>query len=556
MKSFALNRQLLSINQFYLSIFLSIYIGGLLNAVNFNRALNIGGIHDGYQIGLSLTVMVLFCYFLLELSAVASSISYKILASVLVLFSAAASYYMIFFNVVIGYGVIASVFKVTDLELASESVGYKFILWVLVFGLLPVIAINYVKLKNTFWQQVFGKSRGLITITSLILVVFLIKTSVNTIDEIGMSKSKAQNKYTAIPSGIMTSSYLPTNWIAGMSIYAYQEFGSDNKNLVDPTEIYEYVEQSSLEDTYVVFVLGETTRSDHMQLLGYPRETNPNLMNEKNLVAMNGISCDTATLLSMRCMFVREGAAADNDQREVSEHNIFYVLSKLGFSSELYAMQSEVWFYNTINADYYEMREALAANLDPNIKHFDDMVLIDYMKKSIERHTEGKHLVVLHTKGSHYSYSQRYPRDQAFFKPDCGSIDTKCTLSAQINSFDNSVRYVDLFMSRIFDQLRDKKAIVFYSADHGESINENSHFHATPKEIAPEEQFKVPMLVWASELYLDDPIRNQAFSNLRAKQKLNETAYHEEIFSSVLGCLGYQSENGGINPDNNWCAEP
>ena len=36
------------------------------------------------------------------------------------------------------------------------------------------------------------------------------------------------------------------------------------------------------------------------------------LAQEKNLVAFRGYSCDTATKLSLRCMFVRQGGADDN----------------------------------------------------------------------------------------------------------------------------------------------------------------------------------------------------------------------------------------------------
>ncbi len=70
-----------------------------------------------------------------------------------------------------------------------------------------------------------------------------------------------------------------------------------------------------LDDTYVVFIIGETTRWDHMGILGYNRNTTPKLAQEKNLVAFRGTSCDTATKLSLRCMFVREGGADDNPQR-------------------------------------------------------------------------------------------------------------------------------------------------------------------------------------------------------------------------------------------------
>lgn len=72
-----------------------------------------------------------------------------------------------------------------------------------------------------------------------------------------------------------------------------------------------------------------------------------------------------------------------------------------------------------------------------------------------------------------------------------------------INSYDNSVTYVDHFISSVIDQVRDKKAIVFYAADHGESINEREHLHGTPRELAPPEQFRVPMMVWMSDKYLE-----------------------------------------------------
>ncbi len=60
---------------------------------------------------------------------------------------------------------------------------------------------------------------------------------------------------------------------------------------------------------------------------------------------------------------------------------------------------------------------------------------------------------------------------------------------------------MDTFLSRVIDQLRDKKAIVIYAADHGESINEKEHLHGTPRKLAPPEQFRVPMIMWMSDKY-------------------------------------------------------
>ncbi|MGG2142998.1 hypothetical protein [Symbiopectobacterium sp. RP] len=38
------------------------------------------------------------------------------------------------------------------------------------------------------------------------------------------------------------------------------------------------------------------------------------------------------------------------------------------------------------------------------------MLLVDEVKGSLARYPKGKHLIVLHTKGSHYLYSMRYSR--------------------------------------------------------------------------------------------------------------------------------------------------
>ncbi|VTR59902.1 Phosphoethanolamine transferase eptB [Serratia fonticola] len=160
------------------------------------------------------------------------------------------------------------------------------------------------------------------------------------------------------------------------------------------------------------------------------------------------------------------------------------------------------------------------------------MLLVDEMKESLARHPDGKHLVILHTKGSHYLYSQRYPRSFARYQPECMGVDEFCSKERLINAYDNSVLYTDTFIDSVIDQVRDKKAIVFYAADHGESIGENSHLHGTPREMAPPEQFRVPMIVWASDKYLEDPQHKSAFEQLQTQQRVGQPHRHVELFDS------------------------
>lgn len=97
-------------------------------------------------------------------------------------------------------------------------------------------------------------------------------------------------------------------------------------------------------------------------------------------------------------MFVREGGAEDNPQRTLKEQNIFAVLKQLGFSSDLYAMQSEMWFYSNTMADNIAYREQIGAEPRNRGKPVDDMLLVDEMQQSLGRNPDGKHLIILHTK--------------------------------------------------------------------------------------------------------------------------------------------------------------
>ena len=108
-------------------------------------------------------------------------------------------------------------------------------------------------------------------------------------------------------------------------------------------------------------------------------------------MAFRGESCDTATKLSLRCMFVREDGTEDNPQRTLKEQNVFAVMKELGFSSELFAMQSEVWFYNNTEVDNYAFREMIASEKRNDGKAVDDMLLVDEMKESLARYPKGKH---------------------------------------------------------------------------------------------------------------------------------------------------------------------
>lgn len=550
-----------SMTQQKLCFLLAVYIGLFLNISVFYHRFddllhNISGL-KAISAVVEICATVLVTFFLLRVLSLFGRLAWRVLATLIVVFSVAASYYMTFLNVVIGYGIIASVMT-TDIDLSKELVGYHFVMWVVLVSALPLLLIWSNSCRYTLLKQLQTRGHRVKSVAIVLLAGLMVWAPLRYLDK---QQNRTEKRSTVdMPSygGVVANSYLPSNWISALGLFAWAQVNesNDNSSLINPAEKFTYVAPKGIDDTYMVFIIGETTRWDHMGILGYERDTTPKLAQEKNLVAFRGESCDTATKLSLRCMFVREGGAEDNPQRTLKEQNVFAVLKQLGFSSSLYAMQSEMWFYGNTLADSIAYREQIAAEPRNSGKQVDDMLLVEEMKRSMASHPKGKHLIILHTKGSHFSYVQRYPRSFAKWGPECVSVDRECSREQLINAFDNSVLYTDTVISEVINQLRDKRAIIFYASDHGESINEHKHLHGTPRDMAPPEQFRVPLLVWASDKYLEDPDRARSFEHMKEQAAMKIPHRHVELYDTIMGCLGYTSPNGGINENNNWCHVP
>ncbi|WMQ74728.1 MAG: Kdo(2)-lipid A phosphoethanolamine 7''-transferase [Sodalis sp.] len=94
---------------------------------------------------------------------------------------------------------------------------------------------------------------------------------------------------------------LPSNWLAARGLFAYARLddSQDNESLFDPAKQSAYPPPAGIGNTYVVFIIGETTHWDHMVLLGHERDTTPKFSHEKNLAAFRWHSCDTSTKFSL-----------------------------------------------------------------------------------------------------------------------------------------------------------------------------------------------------------------------------------------------------------------
>ncbi|MBE8365644.1 DUF1705 domain-containing protein, partial [Leptospira borgpetersenii serovar Balcanica] len=137
-------KYILSMTQQKLSVLLAVYIGLFFNcAVLYRRfdgyAQNLSWV-NGVSMVVELVATVLVTFFLLRVLSLLGRRVWRVLASLVVLFSAAASYYMTFMNVVIGYGIIASVMT-TDIDHSKEVGGWQFSARIILVCLVPLTLI-------------------------------------------------------------------------------------------------------------------------------------------------------------------------------------------------------------------------------------------------------------------------------------------------------------------------------------------------------------------------------------------------------------------------------
>lgn len=476
------------------------------------------------------------------------------------LISAACAYYMARFGVVIGHGVLNAVLT-ADHAMSGEIVGMWSIVSFLMLGLVPAVIVWRRPTGLGLWSGWRNRAWRIKAVVMLLISATLLSGG-----NMALKKARKALKEPGGPEinlvGVAAHTYLPSNWISalGMVVAGRVRQARDDARLIIPAKQHQYRTTTPLSDALVILVIGETTRSDHLGLLGYRRDTTPHLSAAKGVAAFAGWSCDTSTKLSLACMFVRPSAVVATGPGQpdrIIEDNVFSVYRSLGFRIDLLAMQSEEGFYSRVRPDSIKFREMIVADPANAGMRLDDRLLLPEVDRFLATQQTGSRpqLLVLHTKGSHAMYSQRYPREFARWTPECMSSDDVCSVDELTNAFDNSVLFIDQMLHDLRRMVEQRKAMMIFVPDHGESISENSHFHATPRHIAPPEQRRVPLVFWASDSWLAQPVLGERFARLQARAQgaralpTDDPTYgHHNLFASMLGCIGVEGENASALP--------
>jgi glucan phosphoethanolaminetransferase (alkaline phosphatase superfamily) len=258
----------------------------------------------------------------------------------------------------------------------------------------------------------------------------------------------------------------------------------------------------------VVMVIGESSRYDRWSLNGYERDTNPLLRQESNLVTLpDVITSVSATRLSVPVIVSRK-PAMQSLKAGFSEKSFLSAYKEAGFKTYWLSNQVSFGKFDTpvsVFAQEADVVQFLNLGGFTNYANF-DQILFDPLTNALADPAPKK-LIVLHSLGSHWNYSQRYPQSFDQWRPSLFGVDKPVYTDTKIkpelnNSYDNSILYTDWFLAQVIATLKHTRATtsMMYVADHGQTLYDGNcklafHGHNTQFE------FHVPALLWYSDQY-------------------------------------------------------
>jgi lipid A ethanolaminephosphotransferase len=454
----------------------------------------------------------------------------KPLLTLIFLISAGVAYFMSQYGVMIDAGMFRN-FAETNATEVRDLLSLKLFAYILLLGVLPSWLLWKVPVNYRRWHR------------ELISKVIVGVASVAVIGGVALANYQGLSSLFRNHHEIRLM-LVPSNYIGASAGYLREQVASARQPFIKIGEDAERNPEVKLQPrkSLTVLVVGESARAENFGILGYHRDTTPQLDKEAGLIAFTDVhSCGTETAVSVPCMFSNMGRKDYDASKAKNEEGLLDVLKRAGIDV--------IWRDNQSGCkgtcdrvtlqDVSNLKDpALCANSECR-----DEILLQGLQGFID-HLDKDTVLVLHQMGSHGpEYFKRYPKAYEHFTPVCESNAlNNCSRESIVNGYDNTLVYTDHVLSSLIDVLRSNQdkvdTAMLYLSDHGESLGEyNLFLHGTPYMLAPEQQKHVAMLAWFSDSYQKAYSVDTHCLQMSGDKPLSQ----DNLFHSMLGLLEVKS---------------
>lgn len=314
--------------------------------------------------------------------------------------------------------------------------------------------------------------------------------------------------------------YLPIYRLA-FSIYANKLASKQVDKLVAGIKDVK-VDSCTFRSQHIVFVIGESYNKHHSQLYGYPHKTTPRqieLRRKSNLIPFTDVIAPyNLTSFVFKNIF---SLHAVGDKGDWCDAPLFPELFRkagyrVSFITNQFLPQAKEAVYDFSGGFFLNNPILSKAQFDvrnTQLYKYDAGVLRDYdqiVMKDREQHPDAPRLTILHLKGQHTNYHDRFPPKRKHFKEtdykeEWPEMSKRCRML--LADYDNATLYNDSIMSEVVKRFEDEDAIIIYMSDHGEEafgdgleLFGRNHSAEIDFRLAHEE-YEIPFWIWYSKKY-------------------------------------------------------
>ncbi len=470
--------------------------------------------------------VMLLCGFNLVLTLLAFRWVLKPVLMLLFLISAGVAYFMSQYGVLIDAAMFRN-FAETNATEVRDLLSLKLLAYVVFLGVLPCWVLWKTPINYRRWHREV-LSKVLVSVASVAVIGGV--ALINYQGLASLFRNHHELHLMIVPSNYVGASigYLREQLVSARQ--PFQKIAEDAQK--SPAW------QARTRKSLTVLVVGESARAENFGILGYARDTTPELSRENGLIAFTDVySCGTETAVSVPCMFSNMGRKNYNASQAKNQEGLLDVLKRAGIEV--------IWRDNqsgckgtcdrvTVQNVSKLQDPVLCANSECR-----DEILLQGLQAFIDN-LDKDTVLVLHQMGSHGpEYYKRYPKEYEHFTPVCESnaLNT-CSRESIVNGYDNTLVYTDHVLASLINVLRSNQQKVdtamLYLSDHGESLGEyNLFLHGTPYMLAPDQQKHVAMLAWFSDSYQSAFSVDTHCLQLSRHKPLSQ----DNLFHSMLGLL-------------------
>ncbi len=343
---------------------------------------------------------------------------------------------------------------------------------------------------------------------------------------------------------------------------AFNMATSAELDVLEKTVAATTVDSCSYRCPLIVLVIGESFNKHHTPL--YEKDylpTTPLLMQQQekgNLVVYtDAVAPFNFTSNAFKYMF---STWDEESGDEWTRHTLFpAVFKKAGYCVDFYTnqfamAQTDMWdFAGGTVFNHHGLSELQFTHRNPDIFDYDGELLREL--PPTDSLTAQPTLLIVHLRGQHVKYDNRYPQAYAKFTPN----DEKTPFGGQTGReiaahYDNATLYNDAVVSTVFEMLKNTDGIGIFLSDHGEEVYDwrDKYERTNERTITPEiarYQYEIPLMFYMTDTFkVRHPDVAEAVTTSADRPFISSDLCHLLFYLGGISIADYQEKRNILSP--------